>query len=197
MIISLRPLTVSVPSSARRRLRPVARTAARTLACAALLAVACSGALAQAIYKSVDATGRVIYSQEPVAGAVSVEKVDVAPKVAVDRPGGGAGQAAAEAKRAETQRQSEELRQRQQSRDAQRQKALDEVTAAERDLASAQKAFETGQEPSELGDRQGIGGVRSRPTDQYLDRVRRLEAEVEAAKKRLAEAQNRLRDTQQ
>jgi hypothetical protein len=38
--------------------------------------------------------------------------------------------------------------------------------------------------------------VRSRPTDQYLERVQRLEAAVEAAKKRLVEAQNRLRETQ-
>ena len=43
---------------------------------------------------------------------------------------------------------------------------------------------------------EGIGGVRSRPTDQYLERVQRLEAAVEAAKKRLLEAQNRLRETQ-
>jgi hypothetical protein len=118
--------------------------------------------------------------------------------VTVDRPAGGASapNAAAEAKRAETARQADEFRQRQQAREAQRQRAMDAVNAAERELEAAQKALIAGQETDQPGDRQGIGGVRSRPTDQYLERVRRLEAAVEAAKKRLAEAQNRLRDVQ-
>ncbi|MFN7753439.1 MAG: DUF4124 domain-containing protein [Pseudomonadota bacterium] len=152
---------------------------------------------AQAIFKSVDSSGRVIYSQEPVPGAVSVEKVDVSPKVTVERapaPAGGA--SAADAKRAETARQSEEFRQRQLARDAQRQKAQEAVAAAERDLANAQRALERGQEPDQPGDRQGIAGVRSRPTEQYFERVRQLEEQVEAAKKRLAAALDRLRDAQ-
>lgn len=172
---------------------------------AALLACALAASLlalpttspAQAIFKSVDSSGRVIYSQEPVPGAVSVEKVDVSPKVTVERPaaapGGGS---AADIKRGETARQSEEFRQRQLARDAQRQKAQEAVAAAERDLANAQRALERGQESDQPGDRQGIAGVRSRPTEQYLDRVRQLEQEVEAAKKRLAAALERLRDAQ-
>ncbi|MBC7778862.1 MAG: DUF4124 domain-containing protein [Proteobacteria bacterium] len=163
---------------------------------ACLLTVFAPGAVAQAIFKSVDSAGRVIYSQEPVAGAVTVEKVDVTPKVTVDRPAPtSSGQGAADAKRAETQRQNEDFRQRQQSRESQRQKAMDAVNAAERDVETAQKALEAGQETSQVGDRQGIGGVRSRPTDQYLDRVRKLEADVDAARRRLTEAQARLRDT--
>lgn len=175
-----------------RRPRPLVKG---LLACALLAA---AGAQAQVIYKSVDSTGRVIYSQEPVSGAISVDKVDVTPKVTIDRPAGGAAapNAAAEAKRAETARQSEEFRQRQQARESQRQKAMDAINAAERDLDAAQKALAAGQETDQPGDRQGIGGVRSRPTDQYLERVRRLEAAAEAAKKRLTEAQIRLRDVQ-
>jgi hypothetical protein len=172
--------------SLQQRLRPMACGAVASLLLAA-------GALhAQVIFKSVDSTGRVTYSQEPVAGAVSVEKVDVTPKVSVDRPAG----AAADARKAETARQSDEFRQRQQARDAQRQKAQEAVVAAERELDAAQKALVAGQETDQPGDRQGIGGVRSRPTEQYLERVRRLEMAVEAAKKRLAEAQVRLRDVQ-
>ena len=171
------PMSTDLPSS-RRHLHPFATTA---IACVLMGA---AGAQAQAIYKSVDSTGRVTYSQEPLAGAVSVDKVDVTPK------------AAAEAKRAETARQSEEFRQRQLAREAQRQRAMDAVNAAERELDAAQKALIAGQESDQPGDRQGVGGVRSRPTEQYLERVQRLEAAVEAAKKRLVEAQNRLRDTQ-
>lgn len=176
----------------KHRLHPIAALA---IACVGLAA---GGSQAQVIYKSVDSTGRVIYSQEPVSGAVSVDKVDVTPKVMIDRPAGGASapNAAADAKRAETARQADEFRQRQQAREAQRQKAMEAVNAAERELEAAQKALIAGQETDQPGDRQGIAGVRSRPTDQYLERVRRLEAAVEAAKKRLVEAQNRLRDVQ-
>ena len=181
------PASPSSPS----RLRPLARG---LLACALFAA---GSANAQAIFKSVDSTGRVIYSQEPVPGAVSVDKVDVTPKVVVDRPAPGSNpNAAGDAKRAETARQSEEFRQRQQAREAQRQKAMEAVNAAERDLDAAQKALIAGQESDQPGDRQGIGGVRSRPTEQYLERVRRLEAAVEAAKKRLLDAQIRLREVQ-
>lgn len=186
-------MSTDLPSSGRR-LRPLVTSA---FACTLLAA---AGAHTQPIYKSVDSTGRVTYSQEPIPGAVSVDKVDVTPKVVVDRPAGAgsaaAPNAAAEAKRAETARQNEDFRQRQQAREAQRQQAIDAVNAAERDLDAAQKALVAGQETNQPGDRQGIGGVRSRPTDQYLERVQRLEAAVEAAKKRLAEAQNRLRDVQ-
>jgi hypothetical protein len=187
------PMHTALPSF-QRRLHPFATAA---IACVLMGA---AGAQAQAIYKSVDSTGRVTYSQEPLAGAVSVDKVDVTPKVIVDRPAGAgsaaAPNAAAEAKRAETARQSEEFRQRQLAREAQRQRAMDAVNAAERELDAAQKALIAGQESDQPGDRQGVGGVRSRPTDQYLERVQRLEAAVEAAKKRLVEAQNRLRETQ-
>jgi len=184
-------MSIPLPPTQHRR-HPLAVLA---IACAGLAA---GGSQAQVIYKSVDSTGRVTYSQEPVSGAVSVDKVDVTPKVTVDRPAGGAAapNAAAEAKRAETARQADEFRQRQQAREAQRQKAMEAVNAAERELEAAQKALIAGQETDQPGDRQGIGGVRSRPTDQYLERVRRLEAAVETAKKRLAEAQNRLREVQ-
>lgn len=177
------------------RARHAARLAASAVA-GCLLMTGLSGAQAQVIFKSVDSTGRVIYSQEPVAGAVSVDKVDVSPKVMVDSPSTASGQSAADAKRAETQRLSEEFRQRQLAREAQRQKAMQAVIAAERDLEAARKAEAAGQESSQPGDRQGIAGVRSRPTEQYLDRQRRLEAEVEAARKRLTEAQVRLREIQ-
>jgi hypothetical protein len=178
------PMSTDLPSS-RRRLRPFA-----TIAIACVL-MGTAGAQAQAIYKSVDSTGRVTYSQEPLAGAVSVDKVDVTPKVIVDRPAGAgsaaAPNAAAEAKRAETARQSEEFRQRQLAREAQRQRAMDAVNAAERELDAAQKALIAGQESDQPGDRQGVGGVRSRPTDQYLERVQRLEAAVEETSGRGAE----------
>lgn len=181
---------LAAPGAVAQGVRP---TLALVLAC--LMLFGGGPAQSQAIFKSVDSSGRVIYSQEPVAGAVTVEKVDVTPKVVVDRPPA-ARQGAADAQRAETQRQSEEFRLRQAAREAQRQKAMEEVNAAERALGAAQKALVAGQEPTEIGDRQGIGGVRSRPTEQYLDRVRRLEAELEAAKKRLYDAQTRLRDIQ-
>jgi len=172
----------------------------RLYAClfAGLLLASGGAQAAQTIYKSVDSTGRVIYSQDPVPGAISVDKVDVTPKVTVERPASGnpSASGAADARRAETARQSEEFRQRQLSRESQRQKAIDAVTAAERELDAAQKALIAGQETDQPGDRQGIGGVRSRPTEQYLERVRRLEAAVEAAKKRLQDAQTRLREIQ-
>jgi hypothetical protein len=183
-----------LPLQSTRRRAAVMPWAALAV-CSLALATA-SESRAQAIYKSVDSTGRVTYSQEPVPGAVSVDKVDVTPKVTIDKPAANTGQSAAETKRAETARQSEEFRQRQAAREAQRQKAMDAVNAAERDLDAAQKALVAGQEPSQPGDRQGIGGVRSRPTEQYLERVRKLEADVEAAKKRLLEAQTRLREVQ-
>ena len=80
-------MSTDLPSS-RRHLRPLATSA---IACTLLAAAV---AHAQPIFKSVDSTGRVTYSQEPIPGAVSVDKVDVTPKVVVDRPAG-AGSAAA------------------------------------------------------------------------------------------------------
>ena len=90
------PMSIPLPPT-QHRWHPLAVLA---IACAGLAA---GGSQAQVIYKSVDSTGRVIYSQEPVSGAVSVDKVDVTPKVTVDRPAGGASapNAAAEAKRSQ------------------------------------------------------------------------------------------------
>lgn len=152
----------------------------------ALAAAAGCAAHAQFIYKSIDAGGRVIYSQEPVPGAIRVDKIDISPPVVIDK-------AAVDHKRQDTQRLDQEFRQRQAARDAAFEKARAMVVEAEKRLAAARLALEKGQEPLP-GERQAVVGGRTRPTEAYLERIKRLEMEVEAAKKQLEEAQRQMRE---
>ena len=66
-------------------------------------------------------------------------------------------------------------------------RAYDEVVAARRALQQVEMAQEQGVEPRE-GERQGIGGGRSRLGDDYWQRQEVLQRNVESARKRLDEA---------
>jgi hypothetical protein len=63
----------------------------------------------------------------------------------------------------------------------------DEVRKAQADLDAAKAALESGREPLP-GERLGTVGGKSRLTDDYFDRIKRLEGTVAAAQKRLDQA---------
>ena len=66
-------------------------------------------------------------------------------------------------------------------------RAYDELVAAHKSLEQAQAARELGVEP-QPGERIGTVGGHSRLTDEYWERQKRLEQDVERARKRLDEA---------
>lgn len=148
------------------------------------LAVA-SAAEAQALYKYVDANGKVTYSdRQPKPGEKAtrvnadptVNVISVSPAVS-SRAGEGAGARAKE-------------------RAAERDKLQEEVSRAEKEVENAKKALEDGREPRE-GERRIIvrkeGGNTVLPTDAYRARIESLEAAVKAAEDKLESAREAAR----
>lgn len=133
-----------------------------------------SGAFAQAMYKSTMPDGKVIYGEKPAPGAKQVETVTPPPPksgISVVTP-------------ADKAKVDQRVKQRAATEDAKRR----EVEAATKQLQQAEAALEAGKEPLP-GERLGIVGGGTRLTDEYWARQKRLEAAVEAARKRLDQAQ--------
>lgn len=126
------------------------------------------------IYKSVMPDGRVIYGEQPQAGARTVEKS----VVNVNDTG--------------VQPVSREVIEGASQRASKRSQALAEVSrevqAAEVDLRAAESEREAGREPLP-GERLGIVGPGTRLTEEYFQRQQMLEERVEQARKRLEKAQ--------
>lgn len=142
---------------------------------ALVLALGASGVFAQAMYKSTMPDGSVVYGEKPEPGARQVEKVTAPPQksgITVVTP-------------ADKAKADQQARQRIVTEDAKRR----EVEAATKQLQDAEAAREAGKEPLP-GERLGIAtGGRTRLTDEYWARQKTLEEAVEAARKRLDQAQ--------
>ena len=139
-----------------------------------VLLLAASGVFAQTMYKSTMPDGKVIYGEKPVPGAQRVETVTPPPPksgITVVTP-------------ADKAQVDQRIRQRSAVEDAKR-RQLDD---AQRQLQQAEAALEAGKEPLP-GERLGTAGGGSRLTDEYWARQKKLEQAVEAARKRLDQAQ--------
>jgi hypothetical protein len=153
----------------------------RRIGCIAALAAGLAIALpaaAQPVYKSTMPDGRVIYGPQPQPGAKKVDTVNTAPA----STGASAitpGEKAAAEKSAKARA------------DAQASGANDAAAAREA-LKAAEAARVAGQEPLP-GERIGTAGGASRLTEDYFERQKKLEADVQAAKRRLEEAQGKTR----
>lgn len=135
-------------------------------------------AAAQAVYKSTMPDGRVIYGPQPQPGAKKVDKVGAPPSsTGATAITPGEREAAAKNAKARTDAQAG---------------GGNEVAAARDALKAAEAARAAGQEPLP-GERIGTAGGASRLTEDYFDRQKKLEADVQAAKRRLDEAQGKTR----
>jgi hypothetical protein len=139
------------------------------------------GASAQTIFKSTMPDGKVIYGEKAAPGAVHVETLEPPP------PKSGISGLTPEEKAL-----AERL-------DRQRSAAAAASLASERNLNEARKqlvqaeaAREAGREPLP-NERIGIAGGGSRLTEDYFARQRVLDEAVQAARKRLTDAQQALR----
>jgi len=133
-----------------------------------------AGVFAQALYKSTMPDGKVIYGEKPAPGATKVETVSPPPPktgTVIISP--------EEKKRAE---------EREKKRAAETAKAESELEEARKQLRDAEAARDAGKEALP-GERIGTVGGASRLTDAYWERQKKLEEAVEAARKRLDEAQ--------
>ena len=131
---------------------------------------------AQPVFKSVMPDGSVLYSEKPAAGAKRVDKLDPPP------PSSGiTGLTADEKARAE------QLSRQRATSAAADEKTRQAVGEAEKLLARARAAQESGKEPLP-GERTGIAGGGTRLTDAYLVRQKALAEAVAAAEKNLAQS---------
>ena len=137
-----------------------------------VLAGMLAGALAlpaasQVLYKSVLPDGRVVYGDKPDPSAVKVEEQ----KPDISKRGlGGA-----------TPREAEALKTMEESR-AKRETADEKGRSAQDALRAAEQARAAGKEPLP-GERTGTAGGGSRLNDAYYDRQRKLEEDVEKARR--------------
>lgn len=142
------------------------------------LALGASGAAAQQpVFKSIMPDGKVVYGEKPMPGAAKVETIEPPPQKT-----GFTGLTPEEKARAEKQ-----ARQRTQAAAAAA-SGQTSVDAARKQLQQAEAARDGGKEPLP-NERQGIAGGGSRLNEAYEARQKSLEAAVEAARKKLAEAQ--------
>jgi hypothetical protein len=136
----------------------------------ALLLAGSTGAAAQTVYKSTMPDGKIVYSEQPVAGAKRVDTVEPPP-----------------AKTGTTTITPQEKARVQQPPPTgaapQQSGALDD---ARKQLQQAEAARQTGQEPLP-GERVGTAGGVSRLTEGYHARQKGLELAVQAAKQRVQE----------
>ena len=143
-----------------------------TLGCCLVAALLAPAVGAQSMYKSTMPDGKVIYGDKPAPGATTVEesKLDTS-KSGVTAPS---------AKEKSTLKQ---LTQERQARDAK----ADNVRRAELSLHQAEVAQTMGKEPQE-NERLGTASGAQRFTDGYWARQKKLERDVENARKALEKA---------
>jgi hypothetical protein len=127
-------------------------------------------AWAQVVYKSIMPDGRVIYGEQPVAGAKKIE--EIVPQTGKTGVGGAA-----------TPAEVQQLKQNenQRRRDDERRQQIKEAEQAVQDAEAAKAA---GTEPLP-GERQGTAGGASRLNDAYDERQKALDDAIVNARKRL------------
>jgi len=131
-------------------------------------------AAAQVLYKSTLPDGRIVYGDKPAPDAVKVEETRP------DIKKGGIGGI--------TTREKEALKELEKTRQ-QREGAQDKVRSAEEALRNAEAARAAGKEPL-ASERLGTAGGASRITDAYYERQKKLDADVEQARRELDQARS-------
>jgi hypothetical protein len=155
----------------------------------AITLVAATGiAAAQAVYRSVGPDGKVIYSDKPPEGSRQVQKLDPVPP-----PPPVADPARQQARRAEEQRQVEDILKRGREQSAAFDKARADLAAAQAELAAARQRLADGAEP-QPGERVGTAGGASRLGEAYFERQAALERAVKDAETRVSQAQRQVND---
>jgi len=139
-----------------------------------VVALLAQPANAQTLYKSVNPDGRVTYSDKPPADAVKSEKKQLdTSKRGVTAP---------------SDREKGTLQQLESSRKT-RESAQNKVRSYEIALHDAEVARDMGKEP-QPSERLGTAGGNQRLTDEYFARQKRLEANVERARRDLDKARS-------
>ena len=155
----------------------------RILIAGSWLAVAALGAgsaAAQTLFKSTLPDGKVVYGDKPAPGAVKVEET----KPDTSKKGVGPGTSAKDT----AARETEALKRIEQER-AKGQAAGGNVQAAEQALRDAEAAKAAGAEPLP-GERIGTAGGKSRLTEAYFERQKKLEDAVSSARRNLDQARS-------
>lgn len=142
-----------------------------------LLAMAPFLAISDTVYRTVDESGRVTFSDGPATDAVEVEKVELPPAPSAQSIR--ETEARTEAIRKEAQRAQGERAKKEKNRQSRLRNAQKALEEAEAHLASA-KIIQNEDRQSYAGGKRGI-----RP--EYFDRVAEAEESVAQAKKRLNE----------
>jgi len=145
-----------------------------TSGCYLLAALLLQPAVAQTLYKSTLPDGRIVYGDKPAPDAVKVEETRP------DIKKGGIGGI--------TTREKEALKELEKTRQ-QREGAQDKVRSAEEALRNAEAARAAGKEPL-ASERLGTAGGASRITDAYYERQKKLDADVEQARRELDQARS-------
>jgi uncharacterized protein DUF4124 len=142
--------------------------ARRVIVAGSVLAAALSlPVVAQTLYKSVLPDGRVVYGDKPDPGAAKVEEQK--PDISKRGLGGS------------TPREAEALKAMEESRS--KREAADEKSRSTQDaVRAAEQARAAGKEPL-AGERTGTAGGGSRLNDSYYERQRKLEEDVEKARR--------------
>ncbi len=133
---------------------------------------------AQTVYKSVDAQGRVTYSQSPPVAATDVEAVTVREST------GGADPEQAQQLRQQVERQAAEG---QRQREAQKERKAAAVADAERRLQRARDGLDAAKRRGD-GDWQTLTRGGRVENDAYRERVSRAERDVRDAERALRDA---------
>jgi len=142
--------------------------------CCLLAALLLQPAVAQTLYKSILPDGRVVYGDKPAPDAVKVE--ETRPDIKKSGIGG------------TTKREQEALKELEKARQ-QREGAQDKVRSAEEALRNAEAARAAGKEPL-ASERLGTAGGGSRIADAYYERQKKLDADVEQARRELDQARS-------
>ena len=140
-----------------------------TYGCWLAAALLLQPAVAQTLYKSTMPDGRIVYGDKPAPDAVKVE--ETRPDIKKGGLGG------------TTAREQEALKELEKTR-LQREGGQEKVTAAEQALRNAEAARAAGKEPL-ASERIGTAGGGSRITDAYYERQKKLDADVEQARREL------------
>jgi hypothetical protein len=144
------------------------------IACCLAAALLAPAASAQTLYKSTMPDGKVIYGDKPMPDAVKVEKSKPdTSKKGIAPPSKG---------EAATLKDLEAAR-------LKREGAQDKVSAAQKALESAEAARAAGKEPV-AGERLGTASGQQRLTDGYWARQKKLDQDVENARRALDQARS-------
>jgi hypothetical protein len=144
--------------------------------CWLVAALLLAPAAAQVLYKSTMPDGRIVYGDQPAPDAAKVE--ETRPDISKRGIGG------------TTQSEQDTLRELERARQL-REGGQEQVRSAEQALKNAEAARAAGKEPLP-GERIGTAGGASRLSESYFDRQRKLDEDVNKARRELEAARSGL-----